>query len=55
MSHNLKLAQQYAWSLAKTLMVCVVVLQTEGQYSVMVADEYDGDEAAIVTEFDPFS
>lgn len=54
MFHNLKRTQEYAWSLAKTLMVCVVVFQIEGQYSVMIADEYDGDEASIVNEFDPF-
>ncbi|MGA0533304.1 hypothetical protein [Hansschlegelia sp. KR7-227] len=54
MSTDLKLAQAHAWSLATTLMACVVLLQTELGYSVMAAAEFDGDLAGIVHEFDPF-
>lgn len=52
---NLKLAQANAWSLAKTLMVCVVLFQTADGYGVMPTAEFDGDPAAIVHEYDPFS
>jgi hypothetical protein len=53
MSQSLAFAN--AWSLATTLMACVVVFKTEaGDYGVMVASEYDGDTDALVHEFDPY-
>lgn len=53
MSQSLAFAN--AWSLATTLMVCVVIFRAEtGAYGVMPAAEYDGDAACIVHEFDPF-
>jgi hypothetical protein len=55
MSHNLNLAQDHAWHLARTLMVPVVLFQIEGTLGVMEASEYEGGENAIVTEYDPFS
>lgn len=54
MSTDLKLAQAHGWSLATTLMACVVLLQTELGYSVMPAAEFDGDQGQVVYEFDPF-
>jgi len=51
---SLKLAQAHAFSLAKTLMVCVVLIQTSDGYGVMVAAEFDGDSAQIIHEYDPF-
>lgn len=43
------------WSLARTLMACVVIFRAgRTGYGVMPATEYDGDPAAIVHEFDPF-
>lgn len=49
------LAFANAWSLASTLMVCVVIFRAEaGGFGVMTTSEYDGDRAAIVHEFDPF-
>lgn len=53
MSHNLTLAQDHAWQLAQTLMVPVVLFQSEGAFGVMEASEYEGDEDAVVTEYDP--
>lgn len=34
MSHNLDLAQNHAWSLARTLMVPVTLFRTSGEYGV---------------------
>ena len=49
------LAFANAWSLATTLMVCVVVFRAgSGACGVMEASEYDGDPAAILHEFNPF-
>jgi hypothetical protein len=55
MSHNLTLAQDHAWHLAQILMVPVVLFQIEGAFGVMEASEYEGNEAAVVTEYDPHS
>lgn len=55
MSTNLKLAQAHAWSLAATLMVCVTLFQTDAGYGVLPSAEYDGDQASIVHEYDPFA
>lgn len=55
MSQDLATAHARAWNLATTLMVCIIVFQAgNGQFGVMPSAEYDGDEAAIVYEFDPF-
>jgi hypothetical protein len=49
------LAFANGWSLATTLMVCVVVFYADaGIYGVMLAAEYDGDPGAVIHEFDPF-
>ncbi|MBK3661084.1 hypothetical protein JJE66_07450 [Bradyrhizobium diazoefficiens] len=49
------LAFANGWNLANTLMVCVVIFQAgTGEYGVMPAAEYDGDQDAVVFEFDPF-
>jgi len=53
MSQSLAFAN--AWTLAKTLMVCVIIFRTGASgYGVMPSNEYDGDPSAIVHEFDPF-
>ncbi len=55
MSHNLNLAQDHAWHLARTLMVPVVLFQIDGIFGVMEASEYEGDEGIVVTEYDPWN
>lgn len=46
----------FATSLATTLMVVVVVFQTgDGTHAAMPADEFDGDEAMVLTEIDPWA
>ena len=53
---SLENAHAFALSLAATLMVTIVVfLAGDGSISVMSADEYDGDDDAIVSELDPFA
>lgn len=53
MSHNITLARKAAWSLSRTLMVPVVLFCIDGEFGVMEAREYDGNEDSIVHEFDP--
>lgn len=52
----LTLAQKNAWNLARTLMTIVIVFETgDGNFSVVEAQEFDGDPALIVREYDPFA
>ncbi|OHT20080.1 hypothetical protein [Edaphosphingomonas haloaromaticamans] len=56
MSKSLNTVSAYAWSLARSLMVNIIVFRTEGGlFSAMPASEWDGDSASIVREFDPFA
>ena len=55
MSQNLTLAQDHAFDLAHTLMVPVVLFQVDDEFGVMVSSEYDGEEDAIVHEYDAWS
>lgn len=49
-------AQAFAFNLASTLMVAIIIFQADdGTLSVMPASEYDGDIIAIVREIDPFA
>ena len=50
----LSLARRRAYDLAKILMVCVVLVQTDGGYGVMPAAEFDGPVEAIIHEYEPF-
>lgn len=52
---SLEIAQSFAWNLASSLMVCVVLFRTTEGYGVAPASEYDGDAASIITEYDPFA
>lgn len=54
MSHDLSLAQNHAWNLARTLMVPVILFQVEGGYGVMPADELDEDDVEPLFEYDPY-
>ena len=54
MSQNLTLAQDHAFDLARTLMVPVVLFQVGDEFGVMVSSEYDGEEDAIVHDYDPW-
>lgn len=52
---SLSTAQSLAWNLSRTLMTIIVLIETEQGYFVMPGDEYDGDPALVVTEYDPFA
>ncbi|BCM87953.1 MULTISPECIES: hypothetical protein [Methylobacterium] len=54
MATDLTHANSYAHSLAQSLMVPVTVFRSEAGFGVMPSDEFDGDPAQVVTEFDPF-
>ena len=48
-------AQAFAFSLASTLMVAIIIYRAgDGSLSVMPANEYDGDDAQVLLEIDPF-
>jgi len=54
MSHDLSLAQNHAFQLARTLMVPVTLFQVDGEYGIMPSDELDDADALdIIHEFDP--
>ena len=55
MANNLQRAGQVALDLARTLMICVTVFKTELGYGVVPSDEFDGDPATIVCEYDPYA
>jgi hypothetical protein len=49
-------AHAFAFSLATTLMATIVIFRAgDGTLSVSPAAEYDGDDAAVVGEIDPFA
>lgn len=53
---SLKQAHAFAFSLATTLMVSIVIFQVgDGTMGVMPAGEYAGEAAAIVHEVDTFA
>lgn len=49
---SLETAQRLAWSLACTLKVVVVLIETEAGYAAMPSDDYDGDPEHVVREYD---
>lgn len=54
MSHNLNLAQEVAFDLARTLMICVTLFKSDLGYAVVPSDEFDGDPATVIHEYDPY-
>lgn len=53
MSHDLSLAQNHAFQLARTLMVPVTLFQVDGEFGVLPSDELDDADVEIVHEYDP--
>lgn len=51
----LSTAQSLGWNLARTMMTIIVLVETSAGYSVMPLNEFDGDPACIVCEYDPFN
>ena len=52
---SLTVAQRHAWSLSRTLMVCITLFRAGDGYGAMPTSEYDGDRDSVVCEYDPFS
>ena len=53
---SLKNAQAFAFSLASTLMVAIIIFRAgDGSLSVIPANEYDGDDVQVLLEIDPFA
>lgn len=53
---SFKDAQAFAFSLAASLMVAIVIFRAgDGSLSVTPANEFDGDETEIIVEIDPFA
>ncbi|KRE11822.1 helicase [Bosea sp. Root483D1] len=52
MSHDLSLAQNHAFQLARTPMVAVTLFQVDRKYGVPPSDELDDGEVTIIHEFD---
>jgi hypothetical protein len=54
MSNSLSLAQEFAWSLATSLMACVTLFQSEGGYGAMPTAEFDGAADSVLHIYDPW-
>ena len=52
---SLTIAQRHAWSLARTLMVCVTLFHAGNGCGAVPASEFDGDADSVIHEFDPFN
>ena len=51
---SLTLAREHAFSLATTLMTCVILFKAGDGFGAMPTAEFDGEPESIVLEFDPF-
>ena len=51
----LETAQRFAWNLACTLKVIIILIETDDGYIAMPSDEYDGAADQVVREYDVFA
>jgi hypothetical protein len=55
MSHDLSLAQNHAFQLARILMVPVTLFKSGDEYGALPSNELDdGDNLELIHEFDPY-
>ncbi|MFC3726201.1 hypothetical protein [Neoaquamicrobium sediminum] len=54
MSHDLSLAQNHAFDLARTLMIPVTLFRVDGEYGVMPSEDLDDAEVELIHEYDPW-
>jgi hypothetical protein len=52
---SLDAAQRYAWNLASTLKVIILLITTDSGFQVVTSDDYDGDVEKIIREYDPWA
>ncbi|MHA6687247.1 hypothetical protein [Mesorhizobium sp. A556] len=53
MSHNLSLAQNHAYDLARTLMIPVTPFKVDDEYGVMPSEYLEDGEVEVIHEYDP--
>jgi hypothetical protein len=54
MSNSLGLAQEFAYSLATSLMVCVTLFRSDAGYGAMLTSEFDGSPDTVLHVYDPW-
>ena len=47
-------AQEFAWSLATSLMACATLFRSESGYGAMLTAEFDGEPDCVRRVYDPF-
>lgn len=52
---SLEAAQRYAWNLACTLKVIIILIETDQGYNAMPSDDYDGDVERVIREYDVYA
>lgn len=52
---SLEVAQCYAWNLACTLKVIIILIETDDGFNAMRSDDYDGDFERVVREYDVYA
>jgi hypothetical protein len=55
MSQDLALARKAAWTLSRSLMASVILFRVDDQFGFVEATEFDGEEASIIHEYDPYA
>ena len=53
MPTDLSLAQEFAWSLATSLMACVTLFRSDSGYGAVPSAEFDGAPESVLHEYDP--
>ena len=51
---SLTLAREHAFSLATTLMTCVILFKAGDGFGAIPTAEFDGELDAVIFEYDPF-
>ncbi len=51
---SLATAQEFAWSLATTLMACITLFRAADGYGVLPTAEFDGPAESVIHEYDPY-
>ena len=52
---DIRIARRNALGLSRTLMAATLVITAGTHFSVVTADEFDGDTMTIVNAYDPFA
>lgn len=52
---SLEAAQRYAWNLACTLKVIIILIETDEGYNAVPSADYDGDVERVVREYDVYA